>query len=99
MTEWGNWVADGIAGCSRKRAEEEEREWAAKVGAWDATVDQHEQAGGVTRPVDAPARALRLREERSRGQQSFSSHRVVLADRPEMRSKTIVVLSCTCGQG
>ena len=34
MTEWGNWVADGIAGCARKKAEEEEREWIAKVGAW-----------------------------------------------------------------
>jgi hypothetical protein len=37
--EWGNWVADGIAGCAREKAEEEEREWVAKVVAWDATVD------------------------------------------------------------
>ena len=29
MTEWGNWVADGIAGSTRKMAEKEEKEWVA----------------------------------------------------------------------
>jgi hypothetical protein len=27
MAEWGNWVADGIAGRARKMAEKEEQEW------------------------------------------------------------------------
>jgi hypothetical protein len=33
--------------------------------------------------VNAPPRSVRIRKERSRGQQSFSSHRVILADRPD----------------
>jgi hypothetical protein len=28
-TEWGNWVADGIAGSARKMPEKEEKEWVA----------------------------------------------------------------------
>jgi hypothetical protein len=31
MAEWGNWVADGIAGRARKMAEKEEKEWVALV--------------------------------------------------------------------
>jgi hypothetical protein len=31
MTEWGNWVADGIAGSARKMEEKEEKEWVAQV--------------------------------------------------------------------
>jgi hypothetical protein len=34
MAEWGNWVADGIAGRARKMAEKEEKEWVAVVGIW-----------------------------------------------------------------
>jgi hypothetical protein len=38
MTEWGNWVADEIAGSARKIAEKEkeEKEWVAQVDKWNA---------------------------------------------------------------
>jgi hypothetical protein len=31
MTEWGNRIADGIAGSARKMAGKEEKEWVAQV--------------------------------------------------------------------
>ena len=40
MTEWGNWVADGIAGRARKIAEKEEQEWVALVDTWNGEVDR-----------------------------------------------------------
>jgi hypothetical protein len=40
MAEWGNWVADGIAGRARKMAEKEEQEWVALVDTWNAEVDR-----------------------------------------------------------
>jgi hypothetical protein len=51
MAEWGNWVADGIAGRARKMAEKEEKEWVAVVGIWNAEVDRRDQMGGVAPPV------------------------------------------------
>ena len=56
MAEWGNWIADGIAGNARKQAEREELEWNVQVDAWNAKVDRREAAGGVTRPVVKPIR-------------------------------------------
>jgi hypothetical protein len=59
MTEWGNWVADGIAGSARKMAEREEKEWMAQVGKWNAEVDrrERERLGGITKEVAKPVRA------------------------------------------
>ena len=56
MAEWGNWIADGIAGNARKQAEREELEWNVQVDAWNAKVDRREATGGVTRPVVKPIR-------------------------------------------
>jgi hypothetical protein len=57
MTEWGNWVADGIAGSARKMAEKEEKEWVAQVDKWNAEVDRRERLGGITKEVAKPVRA------------------------------------------
>jgi hypothetical protein len=46
MAEWGNWIADGIAGNARKQAEREELEWNVQVDAWNAKVDRREAAAG-----------------------------------------------------
>jgi hypothetical protein len=56
MAEWGNWIADGIAGNARKQAEREDLEWNVQVDTWNAKVDRREAAGGVTRPVVKPIR-------------------------------------------
>jgi hypothetical protein len=56
MAEWGNWIADGIAGNARKQAEREELEWNVQVDAWNAKVNRREAAGGITRPVVKPIR-------------------------------------------
>jgi hypothetical protein len=42
IAEWGNWVADGIAGRARKMAEKEEKEWVALVDTWNAEVDRRD---------------------------------------------------------
>jgi hypothetical protein len=47
MAEWGNWVADGIAGRARKMAEKEEQEWVELVDTWNAEVDRRDRMGGV----------------------------------------------------
>ena len=57
MTEWCNWVADGIAGSARKMAEKEEKEWVAQVDKWNAEVDRRERLGGITKEVAKPVRA------------------------------------------
>jgi hypothetical protein len=57
MTEWGNWVADGIAGSARKMAEKEEKGWVAQVDKWNAEVDRREWLGGITKEVAKPVRA------------------------------------------
>jgi hypothetical protein len=56
MTEWGNWIADGIAGSARKMAEKE-KEWVAQVDKWNAEVDRRERLGGVTKEVAKPVQA------------------------------------------
>jgi hypothetical protein len=47
MAEWGNWVADGIAGRARKMAEMEEKEWVVSVDKWNAEVDRGESGWEV----------------------------------------------------
>jgi hypothetical protein len=39
VTEWGNWVADGIAGSTRNMVEKEEKEWVVQVDKWNVEVD------------------------------------------------------------
>jgi hypothetical protein len=56
MTDWGNWIADGIAGNACKQAEREELEGGVQVDAWNAMVDRREAVGGVTWPVVKPIR-------------------------------------------
>jgi hypothetical protein len=46
MTEWGNWIADGIAGNTRKQAEREELEWNVQVDAWNAMADRRGRRSG-----------------------------------------------------
>jgi hypothetical protein len=57
--EWGNWVADGIAGSARKMAEKEEKEWVWRrlINKWNAEVDRRERLGGITKEVAKPVRA------------------------------------------
>jgi hypothetical protein len=57
MTEWGNLVADGIAGSARKMAEKEEKGWVAQVDKWNAEVDRRDRLGGITKEVAKPVRA------------------------------------------
>jgi hypothetical protein len=57
MAEWGNWVADGIAGRARTMAEKEEKEWVALVDTWNAEVDWRDRMGGVAKAVAKPVRA------------------------------------------
>jgi hypothetical protein len=60
MTEWSNWVADGIAGSAWKMAEKEETEWVAQVDKWQMErggADRRELLGGVTKEVAKPVRA------------------------------------------
>ena len=57
MAEWGNWVADGIAGRARKMAEMEEKEWVASVDKCNAEVDRRERMGGIAKAVAKPVRA------------------------------------------
>jgi hypothetical protein len=57
MAEWGNWVADGIAGHARKMAEMEEKEWVASVDKWNAEVDRRERMGNIAKAVARPVRA------------------------------------------
>jgi hypothetical protein len=43
MAEWGNWVADGIAGRARKMAQMAEKD---EEQEWVALVERHMECGG-----------------------------------------------------